>query len=243
MHKVKDLIAAGYSIENAKITSVSLNMEDHGCLTLSMCLEGAGWGVVYGGYCLGKGYLGAKKFTGYAKGMEAVMRIMDTVGVSNLQDMEGKYVRAALKGWGSTVAIIGNIIKDQWFDYERFFAKKEPVREGGSERAKIIAVDFDGTLIAEGCWPGIGSTNHDILNYCKREQKKGARIILWTNRIDEALETAIKWCEENGLHLDAINDNLPESIEFFGSNTRKIYADEFIDDRMAEGFDMPYTED
>ena len=36
------------------------------------------------------------------------------------------------------------------------------------------------------------------------------------------------------------NDNLPESVEFFGTNTRKIYADEFIDDRMVQGFNLPY---
>lgn len=107
-------------------------------------------------------------------------------------------------------------------------------------RAKIIAVDFDGTLIEEGKWPGIGATNEKVLSYCKDEQAKGARIILWTNRAGEPLENAIKWCEEHGLRLDAVNDNLPESVEFFGTNTRKIYADEYIDDRMAQGFDLPY---
>lgn len=241
MHKLDELIAAGYSIENAKITSVSLNMKDYGCLTLNMCLEGAGWGVVYGGYCLGKGYLGAKKFEGYAKGMEAIMQIMNVVGVSDLNDMEGKYVRAATKGLGATVTIIGNIVNDLWFDYDGFFEDK-PRQEGISGRAKIIAVDFDGTLVEEGKWPDIGATNYKVLNYCKREQEKGARIILWTNRADGPLDNAIKWCEEHGLRLDAVNDNLPESVEFFGSNTRKIYADEFIDDRMKEGFNLPYTE-
>lgn len=107
-------------------------------------------------------------------------------------------------------------------------------------RAKIIAVDFDGTLIEDGKWPGIGATNEKVLNYCKDEQVKGARIILWTNRVGEPLETAIKWCEEQGLRLDAVNENLPESVEFFGANPRKIYADEYIDDRMAQGFDLPY---
>lgn len=108
-------------------------------------------------------------------------------------------------------------------------------------RAKIIAVDFDGTLIEEGKWPGIGATNEKVLDYCKSEQAKGARIILWTNRVGEPLEAAVKWCENNGLRLDAVNENLQESIDFFGFNTRKIYADEFIDDRMAKGFDLPHV--
>lgn len=108
------------------------------------------------------------------------------------------------------------------------------------ERAKIIAVDFDGTLV-ENKWPEIGAVNVEVLNYCKSEQAKGARIILWTNRTDEPLANAVKWCEENGLRLDAVNDNLKEMVDFFGSNTRKIFADEFIDDRAVQGFSLPYT--
>lgn len=123
----EQLTEAGYSIENALITNVDLSMADHGCLTLVMTLEGSGWGVVYGGYCLGKGYLGADDdfFDGSAAGMEYLIRIMDTVGVEKFQDLKGKYVRVANKGWGSSVKIIGNIIKDKWFDAETFFADKE----------------------------------------------------------------------------------------------------------------------
>ena len=123
----EQLTEAGYSIENALITNVDLSMADHGCLTLAMTLEGSGWGVVYGGYCLGKGYLGADDdfFDGSAAGMEYLIRIMDTVGVEKFQDLKGKYVRVADKGWGSSVKIIGNIIKDKWFDAETFFADKE----------------------------------------------------------------------------------------------------------------------
>lgn len=122
--KLTDL---GYSIENALITNVGLSMADHGCLTLAMTLEGGDWGVVYGGYCLGKGYLGADDdfFSGSAAGMEYLIRIMDTVGVERFQDLKGKYVRVATKGWGSSVKIIGNIIKDKWFDTETFFADKK----------------------------------------------------------------------------------------------------------------------
>lgn len=123
----KQLIETGYKIENALIESVDLSMADHGCLTLTMSLKGSGWGVIYGGYCLGKGYLGAEDdfFAGSAAGMEYLIRIMDTVGVERFQNLKGKYVRVAIKGWGSTVNIIGNILKDQWFDAETFFADKK----------------------------------------------------------------------------------------------------------------------
>ena len=126
-HYTQDkLTEAGYTIENALIEKVDLSMADYGCLTLAMTLQGGGWGVTYGGYCLGKGYLGADDdfFDGSAAGMEYLMRIMDTVGVERFQDLKGKYVRVATKGWGDQVKIIGNIIKDKWFDAETFFTDK-----------------------------------------------------------------------------------------------------------------------
>jgi hypothetical protein len=123
----EQLTKEGYKIENAVIKDVDLSMADHGCLTLAMTLDGGGWGVVYGGYCLGNGYLGADDdfFRGSAAGMEYLIRIMDTVGVERFQDLKGKYVRVATKGWGGSVKIIGNIIKDQWFDAETFFSDKK----------------------------------------------------------------------------------------------------------------------
>lgn len=119
------LLADGYKLQNAEITNVSLNFRDHGVLSLDLTLNGGRWGVVYGGYALGHGYLGAKEFKGSASGMEAIMRIMDVVGVEDLVDLKGKHVRVATKGWGSSVKIIGNFIKDQWFDYLSFYEDKK----------------------------------------------------------------------------------------------------------------------
>lgn len=123
----EQLMEAGYTIENALIESVDLSMADHGCLTLAMTLKGSGWGVVYGGYCLGNGYLGADDnfFSGSASGMEYLMRIMDTVGVERFQNLKGKYIRVATKGLSGTVKIIGNILEDKWFDAETFFTDKK----------------------------------------------------------------------------------------------------------------------
>ena len=95
---------------------------------------------------------------------------------------------------------------------------------------KIIAVDFDGTL-CENCYPDIGSARTEVIEYVKNEKQNGAKIILWTCRADELLEEAVEWCRYHGLEFDAINENLPEIIEAFGGDTRKVYADEYIDDR------------
>lgn len=117
----KELLKEGYTIENAQITNVSLNMENYGCLCLDLTIEWDGCGCVYGGYCLGKGYVGADCFNGSEKGLEAIMRIMDTVGQSDLFKLKGQYIRIAHDGFGSSIKIIGNITKDKWFDYETFF--------------------------------------------------------------------------------------------------------------------------
>ncbi len=123
-YTAEELIAEGYKLQNAQITDADLSMDNHAALTSTIVLDGGDWGVCYGGYCLGKGYLGAKDdcFKGSAAGLKSIMMIMDTVGVERFSELKGKYVRAATKGCGASVKIIGNIIDDKWFDYESFFA-------------------------------------------------------------------------------------------------------------------------
>ena len=112
----------GKEISNVKITDVSLTMADHGCLTFFITVEGSGIGVSIGGYCIGHGYLGAKDFKSEnGKGLVAMMKIMDVVGVTNWEDLKGKYCRIKSDGWSSCVTTIGNIIDDKWFDMDEFF--------------------------------------------------------------------------------------------------------------------------
>lgn len=108
---------------------------------------------------------------------------------------------------------------------------------------KIIAVDFDGTL-CENKWPEIGEPNLELINHIKQEKAAGAKLILWTCRVDELLSAAIRWCDKNHqLQFDMINGNLPEVIKEFGSDTRKIFAHEYIDDKMCGRFGLPYKTD
>ena len=95
---------------------------------------------------------------------------------------------------------------------------------------KIIAVDFDGTL-CENEFPEIGKANNKLIIFLKRRKRSGDKLILWTNRVDDKLKVAVSWCGEKGLIFDAVNKNLPEVVEYFGGDTRKIYADEYIDDK------------
>ena len=97
---------------------------------------------------------------------------------------------------------------------------------------KTIAVDFDGTLCFSS-WPDLGEPNTPLIEYLKQWKSDGNKLILWTCRAGEALEKAVSWCREHQLEFDAINDNLPEIVEMYGNNSRKITCDYYIDDKAV----------
>lgn len=102
----------------------------------------------------------------------------------------------------------------------------------------IIAVDFDGTLITGNTWPDVcGEPNRKLISFLIGQKKKGNKIILWTNRTDVPekesypLRDAVEFCRAAGLEFDAVNENLPEIIRAYGSDSRKVSADTYIDDK------------
>ncbi len=97
---------------------------------------------------------------------------------------------------------------------------------------KIIAGDFDGCG-CESKLPDIGEARQDVINELLRQQAEDAKLILWTCREGLQLRAAIMWCLNHGIKFDAINDNLKENQEFFGNNSRKIYAHEYWDDKSV----------
>lgn len=106
----------------------------------------------------------------------------------------------------------------------------------------IYAVDFDGTL-CEHKFPDIGSANMTLIGYLVNQREHGAKIILWTNRVGERLTEAVQWSAAHGLEFDAVNENLPEVINHYNTDSRKVYADIYIDDRSANKseYHIPYT--
>lgn len=95
---------------------------------------------------------------------------------------------------------------------------------------KIFAVDFDGTL-AIGEYGNKQVPNISLMAYLIQERRRGNKVILWTCRAGEHLEDAVRFCKEHGLEFDAVNENLPEIIADYGGDTRKVFADYYIDDR------------
>lgn len=111
-------------ILNARITGVTLTMADHGCLTFYIFVDACHLNGGIGGYCIGSGYLGAKEFSANGNGLEAMMNIMNVVGVSRWEDLQDKYCRVKYNSLGEGFQEIGNIIEDKWFNLKDFFKSK-----------------------------------------------------------------------------------------------------------------------
>jgi len=96
----------------------------------------------------------------------------------------------------------------------------------------IIAVDFDGTLHC-GEFPAIGEPAQDAIDYMQKLHDDGHYIIIWTCRCDQKLTEAINWLIERGIPFDRINDHSPEQLAMYTTNSRKVYAHLYVDDRQV----------
>jgi hypothetical protein len=107
----------------------------------------------------------------------------------------------------------------------------------------IIAVDFDGTIV-EHDFPHIGKLMPDAKNVINKLHNDGHKIIVWTCRnnteprypdwIDAPVRSVMKFLEKSGIHFDCINENHPDMG--FWLDSRKVFADIYIDDRNIGGF-------
>jgi len=109
------------------------------------------------------------------------------------------------------------------------------LKEGKGMDYKIIAVDFDGTLYKDK-GSEAGEPNMELITYLKHRQDKGDKLILWTCRCNEKLQQAVAWALQQGLIFDAVNDDLPEVVERWGKDNRKIYANEYVDNSNSSWY-------
>ncbi len=94
--------------------------------------------------------------------------------------------------------------------------------------SKIIAVDFDGTIVEEN-YPEIGNEIPGALDTIRALQKNGHKVFLWTMRCKGRLQEAVDWIESKGIYLDGINRS---PAQF--SDSPKQFANVYIDDRNFE---------
>jgi len=94
----------------------------------------------------------------------------------------------------------------------------------------IYAIDFDGTLCSN-IYPKIGNPIQASIDFCKRHKEAGDTLILWTCRTGKRLDEAVIWCKKQGIEFDSINENTEEQTKSYEEDSRKIYADFYVDDK------------
>lgn len=99
----------------------------------------------------------------------------------------------------------------------------------------IIAIDFDGTIV-QNKFPAIGELLFFAQEVIQQLYDDGHYIIIWTSRDGKELLDAINFLLENYIPFHRINDNNPENTQRYDSNSRKVYAHCYIDDRNVGGF-------
>lgn len=113
-------------IKNAKITDTMLGREDHGIMTFMIYIdisESGSCGV--GGYAIDSYDRETKGRKYAAKGLEAISKILEVVGVDTWEKLRGKYVRVKDNGWGNPIDEIGNLMENKWFNLREFFSKED----------------------------------------------------------------------------------------------------------------------
>jgi len=100
----------------------------------------------------------------------------------------------------------------------------------------ILAIDFDGTIRKAKRATDKG---YELMPHCKQVLEQlwieDFRLILWTCRSFDMLEDVIIFLKKHNIlkYFECINENV---IDIVWWNTRKIYADRYIDDLNLQGF-------
>ena len=94
-----------------------------------------------------------------------------------------------------------------------------------------ICIDFDGTIV-DHAFPEIGKPVPGAIEWIKKLQEKGAKIILFTMRSDgqqygDVLTHAVDYLKQNGIELYGINRN-PDQDSW--TTSPKAYGQLYIDD-------------
>lgn len=97
----------------------------------------------------------------------------------------------------------------------------------------IISIDFDGTITkSTGKFPIPGEVRPEAIEYINNWYDRGHTIIISSCRAGgNAPELCLDFLKKWGIKYHFFNENSPININFFGTDTRKISADFYIDDR------------
>lgn len=116
-----------YELKNAIISSATLTIDDHGCLSAWLRLEYDEGGQGFGGFALHllRGSSNHRSRMPYAG--HFITRVLQVAGVKTWEDLKGKTIR--VRASHSDVAEIGHIIKEDWFNPRMDFAEIKKAEE------------------------------------------------------------------------------------------------------------------
>jgi trehalose-6-phosphatase len=92
-----------------------------------------------------------------------------------------------------------------------------------------LAIDFDGT-IAHTEYPIIIALKPQAKEVINKLYDEGHIIIINSCRVNQYAAMMKNFLDDHGLLYHLINENSPHRIQTYGSDTRKISADLYIDD-------------
>lgn len=97
----------------------------------------------------------------------------------------------------------------------------------------VISVDYDGIIVGDNSWPEPGQIIPDAVESINRLHGSGFCIIINSCRVGMAEEVMIQNLKQHGIKHCRVNENCPERIKRYETDTRKISADLYIDDRSV----------
>lgn len=103
-----------------------------------------------------------------------------------------------------------------------------------STNKKVLAIDFDDTIAVQG-YPECGKLIKGAKKVINKLYDEGHHIIIWTCRMEEPAAKAIEFLKKNGIKYHTFNDHAAYIKEHYGNDTRKIFADVYIDDKQLGG--------
>ena len=104
-----------------------------------------------------------------------------------------------------------------------------------------ISIDYDDTIVYQD-FPNSGTIKPNAKEVINRLYDDGHHILIWTCRAFDKLEIAKNYLIECGIKFHLINENLPNNIEQYGGDTRKMSAHIYIDDRQLGGIPDDWLE-
>jgi len=97
-----------------------------------------------------------------------------------------------------------------------------------------LSLDFDGTIVYNA-YPKIGKLKPNVVEVIQKLYQEGYKIIISTCRAGIYEGHCYQFCKKHNIPYHFINSNLPEDIQYFGQDCRKISAGIYIDDKQLGG--------